>query len=221
MFSFSPASVLLHLLFSLVGFLLGGVMFSAMIPKYFCGVDTVAESRDGNPGAGNVFMHCGVFVGTVCLLLDIGKGLLPVYTAWRVLGSGNLLFSLVLAAPVLGHTIAPFSHWEGGKGIATSFGVLLALLPSTCLVFLLAIPYLFFTVLRFLPHRKRSILVFGLFGLASLPFLWYTDTLSLFPGCLGIAGAVILRHLNDRSAKRDTPESSKTPETAETSRQQS
>lgn len=221
MFTADLSSILLHLFFALAGFLLGSVMFSAIIPKHFCGVDILTASRDGNPGAGNVFMLCGVPVGVICLLLDICKGFLPVYTAWRVLGSENILFSLVLPAPVLGHTLAPFSHYSGGKGIATSFGVLLALLPSTYLAFLLAIPYIFFTVLRFLPHRKRSILVFGLFGVASLPFLWYTDALALFPGCLVIAGAVILRHLADRSVKREAPESSQTPETAETSRQQS
>lgn len=217
MFSPEIHSILLCLFFALAGFFLGGVMFSALIPRWFCGVDVRAESKDGNPGAGNAFMRCGVGVGFLCLLLDLFKGFFPVFTAWRFLGNGwrAFLFSLVLLSPVLGHAVAPFSFFSrkqshgkqpggklfrGGKGIATSFGVLLALLPFSRVVFLLALPYLLFTVLRFLPHRKRSILVYGIFGISSLPFLLYTDAFSLFPGCLGISVTVISRHLADHSA---------------------
>lgn len=233
MFSPEIHSILLCLFFALAGFFLGGVMFSVLIPRRFCGVDVRAESKDGNPGAGNAFMRCGVGVGILCLLLDLFKGFFPVFTAWRFLEDGwrTFLFSLVLVSPVLGHAVAPFfflsrkqAHgkqpagklfrhgkvFRGGKGIATSFGVLLALLPFSRVVFLLALPYLLFTVLRFLPHRKRSILVYGIFGISSLPFLLYTDAFFLFPGCLGISVTVISRHLADHSAATEGVNDEKT-----------
>ncbi len=218
------------LLFSLGGFFLGGVLWSALIPRVFFGVDVRAESRDGNPGSANVFMRCGFFAGIICLALDLAKGFLPVYTAYRFVGeegTHRLLFSLVLAAPVLGHLIAPYEHYArwrkhlaqrrygavpareevkgsnrlflGGKGIATAFGVLLGLLPISYVVVLLAAPYAIFTVFRILRHRARSIVVFALFGAMSLPYLLYTGYFSLFPGCLTVSLAVIARHLADHS----------------------
>ena len=199
MLNSSFLSVILHLLLDAAGFLSGSVMFSALIPKYFCGKDICTLSKDGNPGAGNVFMCCGIFMGAVCLLLDFLKGFLPVFLALYFLGSDSYFFSLVMAAPVLGHAVAPLFHFRGGKCIATSFGVLLALFPFSRVVFLLAIPYLLFTILRIGRHRQRSILVYSLFGLLSIPHLHYSKKWKLLPGCLCIAGTVIWRHLADHS----------------------
>ena len=76
-------------IWTLLGFLSGSVLYSYNLPKHIRGVDVTARSADGNPGVSNVFKYAGVGLGIVCLLLDIGKGAVPVYLAlplpWRSL----------------------------------------------------------------------------------------------------------------------------------------
>ena len=109
------------LLFIVGGFLSGSVMFSALLPRRLLGRDVPAESDDRNPGAGNVFTHCGVPMGMLCLFMDMAKGFVPVFLAARFADTASMLFALVIAAPVLGHALAPLYHFLGGKCIATAF----------------------------------------------------------------------------------------------------
>lgn len=177
------------------GFLCGSILFSKWLPQLLLHKDICAEHEDGNPGAANVFSSCGVALGLLCLLMDLLKGFLPVLATRRVLGTGQLPFALVLMAPVLGHAIAPLNHFRGGKCIATSFGVLLALLPQCGAVWILAASYILFsTVLKIGSHRVRSILAFGVFGVASAAVFTVTQRLPLALGCVGIALVAISRH---------------------------
>ena len=185
----------LWLLFIVGGFLSGSVMFSALLPRRLLGRDVPAESDDKNPGAGNVFTHCGVPMGMLCLFMDMAKGFVPVFLAARFTDTENVLFSLVIAAPVLGHALAPLYHFHGGKCIATAFGALLGLLPHSKVVFLLAGLYIFFSVfLKIRPHRRRSILVFALFGTAALVHFLWVGSPSYAIGCTFIALIAVLRH---------------------------
>ncbi len=182
--------------FSIIGgFLLGSVMFSQLIPKYFLGKDISAESDDHNPGATNVFIVCGPAWGMLCLGLDLLKGFLPVFFSFRILSSENLLFSAVMAAPVLGHALAPFNHFRGGKCIATTFGVLLGLFPMSHIVLLLALIYIVFsTILKISPNRIRSIAAFGLFGVISLISLTYSSHYAVAIGCMVVSIVTMLKH---------------------------
>ncbi len=191
-----PDRLTLWLLLIAGGFLSGSILYSRILPLLLTGKDVSAESDDHNPGAANAFMTCGFAIGMLCLLLDIGKGLLPVLLSRRFLDPANPFFALLIIAPVLGHAIAPFNHFRGGKCIATSFGVLLGLLPQCLAVVALAILYILFsTIIRVRPHRRRSILVFALFGAITVPLLLYAGKLSYALGCAGIAMTVIWRHL--------------------------
>ena len=191
-----PDRLTLWLLLLAGGFLSGSVLYSRILPLLLTGKDVSAESDDRNPGAANAFMACGPAVGALCLLLDIGKGLLPVLLSRRFLDPAEPLFALILLAPVLGHAVAPFNRFRGGKCIATSFGVLLGILPQCLAVVALAILYIFFsTVIRVRPHRRRSILVYALFAAVMTPLLLYAGKLSYALGCVGIAATVIWRHL--------------------------
>ncbi len=177
------------------GFLLGSCMFSQLLPRIFLRVDTSAVSDDHNPGCTNVFIHCGPIMGLTCLTLDLMKGFLPVYLSLQILDSSSLWFSLVLAAPVLGHAIAPMNHYHGGKCIATTFGVLLGLFPATHIVLLLASIYIVFsTVLKINPNQLRSIAAFGLFGVFSLMILIQRYQYSVALGCILVSLIVIWRH---------------------------
>ena len=118
------------ILFSIAGFLSGGVLYSYHVPKLLCGVDVVADSPDHNPGMTNAMKLCGVPVGLLCLALDMAKGFLPVFAALRFLRIEDPWLAPVLAAPALGHALAVFYPFAGGKAVAVSFGVLLGLLPQ-------------------------------------------------------------------------------------------
>lgn len=177
-----------------LGFLSGGILYSYLLPKWLCKVDVVAQSDDHNPGTANAFKLAGPLVGTLCLLCDVGKGFVPVFWAARQLDRTHVLFALVLAAPVLGHAMAPFFHHRGGKAIAVTFGVLLGLIPFSFVVCLLAAPYLFFSLVVVIrPHRVRTIWAMGCFAAGAL-LLGRNPAIRL--GCLMIAGIVIAKHLH-------------------------
>lgn len=189
------------ILLILGGFLLGGVPFSLLLPKWILKKDICALSPDHNPGAGNVFALCGIPMGFACLLLDLGKGFLPIVWAARQLSMQSPVFALVLAAPVLGHAIGPFNGFLGGKCIATSFGVLLGLLPECYASFVLAGCYIFFSIaLVIRPHARRSVAAFGAFALITVPWLLIQHRAALALGCLLVAGTAIWKHWGEALA---------------------
>lgn len=177
------------------GFLCGSVMFSRLLPLLITGKDVSAESSDRNPGAANAFTTCGVAVGMLCLLLDMLKGFLPALLGRLLLNTNDLLFAAVIVAPVLGHAIAPLNRFHGGKCIATSFGVTIALMPGCLAAPILALLYILFsTLIRVKPHRRRSIVTFGLFALLIVPPLLYAGKTSYAIGCAIIAFTAIYKH---------------------------
>ena len=177
------------------GFLMGSVMFSHLLPKIFLGKDVTEESDDHNPGATNVFINCGPVWGMICLGRDLLKGFIPTFLALRLLDTENLLFAAVMVAPVLGHALAPFNHFHGGKCIATSFGALLGLIPVNQIVVVLGVIYIVFsTVLKINPNRIRSIAAFGLFGTISLIMMIHSNHYAIAIGCALISLIAIIKH---------------------------
>lgn len=178
------------------GFLLGSVLFSKWVSSVLCGVDICENSPDHNPGATNVFLSCGVSMGVLALVLDLLKGFLPVFAACRYGDVKNTLFALVMLAPVLGHAIGIYDHFHGGKCIATSFGVEIALLGETGVAWVLAGLYILFsTLVKISPNRIRSIVTYSLFGvIASLIALSeHQDAIAL--GNVLISLTVVAKHL--------------------------
>ena len=128
------------LLLCLGAFLLGAVPFGFLAGK-MKGID-LRKVGSGNIGATNTLRVLGVPAGVTVLLLDVLKGYLPVLLAhrlrldpWWVTGTG--------LAAILGHTFSPFLGFKGGKGVATSLGVLIgfsyAVAAASALVFLAAV----------------------------------------------------------------------------------
>lgn len=177
------------------GFLLGSIMFSRMLPLIICKKDICAISPDKNPGAANVFSCLGIPMGMLCLLCDLLKGFIPVYAGVCLLDVRHMAFAAVLAAPVLGHAIAPFDHFRGGKCIATAFGVMLGIMPITRIGFLLAALYIFFSVIfRINPTRLRSIVTFSLFGVISFAVMILTEKGSVAFGCALVSAIATAKH---------------------------
>jgi glycerol-3-phosphate acyltransferase PlsY len=81
----------------------------------------------GNPGATNAALVLGKRWGAAVLLVDLGKGAGAVF-AGRALG-GDAGAYLAAVTVVAGHIVPPWSHFRGGKGMATSGGAVLAALP--------------------------------------------------------------------------------------------
>ena len=191
----NDASPFLWLLTIVGSFLLGSVMFCRIIPQYYLNIDICACSDDHNPGASNVFIHCGPGWGFLCLFLDLAKGFLPISLACRYLGTENLFFALVLAAPVLGHAMGLFHHLHGGKCIATAFGEMLALFPYDQIgIFLAAIYIVFSTVLKIKPNRLRSSATFALFGIINVIMLLTKEQTAVALGCILISLIAMVKH---------------------------
>ena len=95
------------------------------------GVD-IQKSGSGNPGATNALRTAGWKIGVSVLILDALKGFLPVFLCLKV-GPPALVPWVGLAA-ILGHNWSALLKLRGGKGMATSLGVLVALSPLATLV---------------------------------------------------------------------------------------
>ena len=108
-------------------YLLGSVSFSLVVVWLLERVD-LRTLGSGNPGATNVLRTSGRWPALVVLLLDIGKGIVPVEAARRMGAPPEIQAGAGLAA-ILGHVFPIWFGFRGGKGVATGFGVFVALFP--------------------------------------------------------------------------------------------
>ncbi len=123
-----------------VSYLIGSLPTGYLLTKIIKGVD-IRTQGSGNPGATNVFRVVGAKAGSLTLLIDFLKGTLPVLAAMRLTQSSANGFTLAGerpdvwlpafagAAAVCGHNWTIFLKFQGGKGVATSAGFFIALLP--------------------------------------------------------------------------------------------
>lgn len=171
----------------LLALIAGSIPFGLLIARG-CGVDIRAHGS-GNIGATNVLRVCGKKPGIACLLLDLLKGFLPVALAvnflpiegrpiqvpleflapWamevpatQALGA-QIAHILTALAAVIGHNHSPWVGFKGGKGVATSAGVLLALMPVGVLLLLVVWMAVFFAT--------RYVSVASVTAALSLPLL--------------------------------------------------
>ena len=86
-----------------------------------------------NIGATNVYRTVGKKWGLLAFLCDFLKGFVPVFAAVRFAGCGGDLPVAVGLACVVGHTLTVFMKFKGGKGVATAFGMMVALIPCLAL----------------------------------------------------------------------------------------
>ncbi|NOT34113.1 MAG: glycerol-3-phosphate 1-O-acyltransferase PlsY [Candidatus Eisenbacteria bacterium] len=124
----------------LVGYLCGALPWGLWLGRWFKGVD-IRRVGSGNPGATNVYRTLGPAVGVATLILDVLKGSIPVWFAPSLLLSQPDPMILELGriaagvGAVLGHVFTFLAGFKGGKGVATTVGVLLALSPPAFAIF--------------------------------------------------------------------------------------
>ena len=94
----------------------------------------VREHGSGNLGATNVFRVLGKAPGTLTLSFDILKGVGVVLYAKHLFPGDMTLQVAAAVVAIIGHTTSPFAGFRGGKGVATSGGAFLALMPLPSLL---------------------------------------------------------------------------------------
>ncbi len=120
---------LLHsLIFLLVSYLFGALPIGLMVGRMVKGID-VRDYGSGNIGASNVWRTMGPLWGIAVFLFDFCKGYFPTLLAGRIHDIGPWLPVAAGLAAIMGHNFSPFLKFKGGKGVATSLGVVYGLSP--------------------------------------------------------------------------------------------
>lgn len=188
--------------FVLLGYLSGSVLYAVVFAKLLKKGNVAEMSKDHNPGASNAFAYGGFWCGTLTLIFDMLKGFLPVsaYLAYcSYQNEAPSLLTLVVAAPVIGHIFPAFYDFQGGKGIAATFGCLLGLLPKWQPVAILAAFFVFFSVvLRITPHYHRTL---ASYLCAAAYMAFQLDSRAIALGFVMITAAVCVRMLTSREEK--------------------
>jgi glycerol-3-phosphate acyltransferase PlsY len=129
-----------YLLLIIFGYFLGSLPWGYLISRAK-GID-IRKVGSGNIGVTNVIRALGTKWGLLVALLDVLKGAIPVYLALKFLGHQQYIgrdwqIASVAIMPVLGHVFPIWLGFKGGKGVATTFGLIFVLLDWKILLALL------------------------------------------------------------------------------------
>jgi acyl phosphate:glycerol-3-phosphate acyltransferase len=115
-----------------IGYGLGSIPVGLLIVRWQKGVD-IRQHGSGNTGMTNVLRAVGKGAAALTLAGDLAKGLIPVLLA-RAWLTSPWAIGLVALAAVAGHAYPVFAGFHGGKGVATTLGVFIPLLPGPLLI---------------------------------------------------------------------------------------
>ncbi len=130
-----------EIIFLIFTYLIGSIPFGFVMAYLVKGID-IRKFGSGNIGATNVVRVVGKKWGILVFVLDFLKGFLPLLLAKFILNPTNLIYIVSAILSVSGHNWPIFLKFKGGKGVATTLGVLLGLtvqIPSLKLILGLAI----------------------------------------------------------------------------------
>ena len=117
--------ILKFILLPFLGYILGSLPWALWITRLFKGID-VRDVGSGHVTTTNTIRQAGWIAGILVLVLDIGKGFLPTYLAYKA-GFPDWLVALTGALAVVGHCWPIFAQFRGGMGLATTGGSLIAI----------------------------------------------------------------------------------------------
>jgi len=149
------------LLFAILAYFMGSLPNGVMIGKRVKGID-IRDHGSGNSGATNAYRVLGAKYGIMVLVADVLKGFIPVMLA-DMAGIGGIVLILIGIVAVVGHSLSLFLEFKGGKGVATSLGVFLYLVPQVMLVIV--------AVFVGVVYLTRYISLASIIGAALLPIL--------------------------------------------------
>ncbi len=186
-----------ELSFIICAYLIGSIPTALIISRKFFGID-IRDYGSGNMGATNTFRVLGSKYGTIVMICDILKGMaavalynfIPYYlNQGSELDRTNFMIGLGLAA-VLGHVFPIWANFKGGKGVATLFGMILAIQPViaiTCVGVFLLVLYL----TRFV---SLSSILAGLMLPVSVLWIWNEHEILYRIFALFVAVLIIVTH---------------------------
>lgn len=122
------------IIFIVIAYILGALPNGVWIGKHFKNID-IRKHGSKNSGATNAYRVLGPKYGIMVLIADALKGFLPPFLASHFGVEGNWLILIGMVA-IIGHTLSFFLNFKGGKGVATSLGVFLFLIPKVTLALL-------------------------------------------------------------------------------------
>ena len=135
-----------YIIVAIIAYVIGSINFSVIISKKFAGFD-LREKGSGNAGSTNVLRTVGKRAALLTLICDVLKGVIAVLIA-TLIGAiiksvdKALLVQIAGILVIIGHTFPILFEFKGGKGVATSLGVLLTInwkIGLICLIFALVI----------------------------------------------------------------------------------
>lgn len=189
----------------IAAYLLGSIPFGLLIARAH-GID-LRKIGSGNIGATNVSRALGIKWAYLCFVLDVVKGLLPMLlaTAWGLVGKDISLAQLgmwlaVGCAAILGHVFPIYLKFKGGKGVATSLGVVLGLWPYYTISGLIAFAIWALALLVWRYVSLASILAAMAFPIALtvliglIPEWQFGNLWPLYAAAIGMPLLVIARH---------------------------
>ncbi|MDE2437509.1 MAG: glycerol-3-phosphate 1-O-acyltransferase PlsY [Sphingomonadales bacterium] len=166
-----------------LGYLLGSIPFGLILTRLF-GVGDLRQIGSGNIGATNVLRTGRKEIAAATLLLDLGKGLLAVWLAWRWFPADAPMAAL---GAVLGHCFPVWLGFKGGKGVATTMGVALGLAWPIGLAYAL-------TWLVMLALTRISSLAGMTAAIVAPVAAWLTGHGDMVPALAVIAALVLFLH---------------------------
>lgn len=183
--------VVLFWITAIIGsYLLGSLSFAVLVSRVF-GLADPRSYGSGNPGATNVLRSGNKGAALVTLLGDAAKGAIAVVMVryfGPTYGIGELGVALAALAAFVGHLYPVFFRFQGGKGVATFLGALLALNGwvglAACAVWLV-VAGLF---------RYSSLASLSAAVIAPLVFLYLTRSPAMFAALAVMSGLLIFRH---------------------------
>ncbi|MBE9511763.1 MAG: glycerol-3-phosphate 1-O-acyltransferase PlsY [Bacteroidetes bacterium] len=176
-------------------YLLGSIPTSVWVGKIFYGID-IREYGSGNAGATNTIRVLGWKAGLPVMIVDVLKGFAAV-TLIRFVQSpppGTDLFvnyQLMLGgAAVIGHIFPVFARFRGGKGVATLFGMILAISPFSTLV----CAGVFFLTLFLTKYVSLSSILAGFTFPVAVIVIFHTSVTSMIVFSITVSVLLLLTH---------------------------
>ncbi len=157
------------------------------------GID-IREHGSGNPGATNVFRTVGKSAGIITLLIDALKGYLPAFIVMQIAPHNPLPATVAGLSAIAGHNWTFLLNFRGGKGVATSAGFFMAILPGptgialACFALTLAL--------------TKRVSLSSMTGSASLCISVWFITGSIFYTGLAVACALLILVMHRRNIGR-------------------
>ncbi|WP_457564251.1 glycerol-3-phosphate 1-O-acyltransferase PlsY [Caminibacter sp.] len=184
-----------NLVWYVIAYLVGGIPFGYLIAKYFAGIN-IKEHGSGNIGATNVLRVLkekdpirAKKLAAITLFLDAFKGAAVILVA-KMMGVCDATLWTIGVLAVIGHCFSPFLKFEGGKGVATTAGVMLVLIPKAAIVGIIV----WFLMAKFVRISSLSSLVGILAGIASAYILYPHISIDSYAPLWIIAFVVIYKH---------------------------